>query len=224
VALILAPMGGDTFQRIECERVTTFPTLPDLVASNWAFVGRRRICIEHKTDTKWLSLDSRSYLLSFRLPPEVRKIFIKTLSGVLKPKTNETQSENEMSTPLESSTAAQDDKFMKMPFGRFVVAKMEVGSGASPFIFGIAVRRCDNSLTLESWLTDIASDSDPVIETFKGKKAVATSRTDFIELVVPSKPNVQVRLIPRGWPMDRPKFASRVKAFTVSVVLSDWEA
>ena len=220
VALTLKPTGTDTFQRTDCEKIRLFPMEAGWQPTGWTLLGRRRICIEHKTDVNWLSLDTQTYLIRFQYPPEVQINSIDAFRARAGELARVRNVENGAETALDSYW---DNGFIQMKWGMFISAKFELLTSGSSRIFGVAIRRCDQSLTLQSWSSDTNSNFNNVISSLTlSKPAPADSRTDFTEIIHMDKMRIEIRLRPCGWPAARTKLSSgaKAKAFNVSITLS----
>lgn len=219
VALTLKSAGSGTFQRTDCAKMRMFPMKEGWQPTGWTMMGRQRICIEQKPEIGWFPFDTRSYLLHFRHPLEVRTHFIDTFRAGTGNDKRLAQVEEGAQSDLESYW---DDGFIQMGSGNFVCAKFEVHNNPAPMTFGLAIRRCSQSLTVHCWssLTTNLSFADFIASNAWSRPA-PESRTDFAEIVDPGNLRVQIQVKPRGWPAKRTKLSPGAKAFTVSISLPE---
>jgi hypothetical protein len=209
IAIELKITGADTYQRVDCGEMKIFPLQAQECPPGWELLGRKRICIEHRVTKDWLGLDARMYTVAFEYSGNLYTSTIQSFGA--------TTDFHDTSAEYDAYDHIGSGAFVPMTFGRFLAARFVCRSARVSFVFGVAVRRCDDTLTIQCWKDEPIDSFTQMIDSLRGYKPIAGTRTDFVELDFEDGSCVRVQLRPRGWPTVRSKDDAGSRAFVVEI-------
>ena len=221
-ALLLETTGNNTHRRISNATKIGFPQpnvggLGDLI-----FIGRKRICIQHDTSLEWPVLERREYLVRFKYPPVIHKRCIKSIKMIAPHDLDRALAQSQRS--MTHSVSTRNDLVMRL--GMFAVAEMDTVVRGRDIKFGVAIRRCGDSVTLQGWLCRTTAEFEAWVERTRPTPPTINDRQDTIELEPTPGSKIEIQLRPkRGRIVEDPNGErQRLETMLVTIALRDSRA
>ena len=158
-------------------------------------------------------------LVRFRYPPNVRKRCIKTINMIAPHDLDGGLAWPRGTTGQSIST--RDDIVMRL--GVFAVAEMDTIIRGRDVKFGIAIRRCGDSITLQAWLCRTSAEFEAWVDRTRPNPPERQERQDNIDLEPLPGAKIEIQLRPkRGRIVEDPNGErQRLETMVVTVISQD---
>jgi hypothetical protein len=189
---LLERTGPDTYRRIKNSTAST-----DRIG-NLLPLHRRRICIEHhENNAPWPVYQRKEYIIRIRWPSGCKGhkiVTVDVLNGYIR----------DYEDHLNHGTSQCFHSAVIMKEGSFVTAITTMpdyipdNAAPSHAAIGIAVRRCDDSVTLTAWPCDGPGEFESEVLRMRPRRTHISEKTDTISLPATSDRMMEIRLRPKG--------------------------
>jgi hypothetical protein len=216
-AILLESTEDNTYRRVSNSTKIGFPPPNVGGMGELESIGRKRICIQHDASLEWPVLERREYLIRFKHAPPVQKRCIKTIKMVTPQDLGGVWYQGSAG----QSISTRNDVVMRL--GTFAVAEFDMAIRGRDVKFGIAVRRCGDSVTLQAWLCSTTAEFESWVERTRPIPPQQSERQDTIELEPLPSCKIEVQLRPkRGRIVEIPNGErQRLETMVVSIALRE---